>query len=765
MSINDKRAGALQTSSARRGTRRAGKIPQAAIEAAERGECAVAVWPETKETILTWPDNTDWERGAAAVRARWPRPGRKITKKTGMERIVPELCAAGILTGHCGKLVIDIDSQAAEDWIDDLAAGRDYGTRILYTSIAPDGFEKYHLIYKNDTGKKFRTCAKPVIKGAKIPVDIRGWRGMEKIWDPAEKPEREFDDTSERAVPGWLAEVLPLFDEPAERLEDGSSDLDLERFLREGIENGSRNEDGFRLALSMRNKGVPLDVWMSIAKSVRDKSGTSSEFPDSMLEDWWVRADSKVRKEEAEHADMTDYLLNDAGNALRLQDLHGDDMLYVPEIRTWLVWDGRVWADDPAAANACAVDVSDALHEQADRIRDKKTAAALRRFATNSGNDAKITAMLRQTAALPDMGQAMHHFDADPRLLTVRNGTLILGDDVEFREHDRADYCRVFVPTEYDPDAESELWLDVLDKFVPDPEVREYLQRLAGYTLFGANSDRKIVFLKGPSSTGKTTFLKIMTRVLGADVAGPFMLSLFRDRGQDAPRPDLLRAMGRRFIHTTEASSEWRLHADTIKRVTGGDQLTARGMFSNKFVERTASFTPWIATNAYPHIEHADSALWRRLVAIPFEEVVPDAADDPRFTLSFPRGELPGVLRWMADGWRMYSNKGLDGIPEPVRNATAALRVTLSTIDQWIAGRCETGPDFRYPAMDLFYNFQGWCDEEGIPERERHTQTAFGRALSDRGFWTPDRPERVGPRSESKKVRMRHGLRIYSEDR
>jgi len=455
--------------------------------------------------------------------------------------------------------------------------------------------------------------------------------------------------------------------------------------------------------------------------------------------------------------------LNDSGNALRLQDLHGEDMRWVPELKAWLVWDGRVWADDPAKANAKAVSVTDAIRKQAKETKDKRTAATLSRFATVTGNDSKLTAMLRQAAALPGMSLSLSSFDSDPALLTVLNGTLVLDDDVVLYEHEREDYCRTCVPVDYDSEAESELWEDVLDTFLPDPEVREYFQRLAGYILFGANSERKLVFLIGPSSTGKTTVLELISRTLGPGFAGPFSLSLFREKGQDAPRPDMLTAMGRRFIHTTEATAEWKLHADTIKRITGADQITARGMFSNKFLERIASFIPWVATNAYPRIEHADAALWKRLIAIPFEKVVID--DNPNFVINFPDDELAGILRWMVEGYEMYRKKGLGDEPEAVKKATALLRTSLSIVDRWISERCEISPEYAHPATALFLDFQGWCTEEAIPERERdhYTQNAFGRILTDRGYAAPDHPERIGPRSGDKKARLRHGLRIRHE--
>ena len=67
--------------------------------------------------------------------------------------------------------------------------------------------------------------------------------------------------------------------------------------------------------------------------------------------------------------------------------------------------------------------------------------------------------------------------------------TLVLDGEVVFSDHSRDDYCRTIVPADYDSEATSELWDDFLDKFVPSPGVRDYLQRCAGYSLLGANRE------------------------------------------------------------------------------------------------------------------------------------------------------------------------------------------------------------------------------------------------------------------------------------
>jgi hypothetical protein len=123
----------------------------------------------------------------------------------------------------------------------------------------------------------------------------------------------------------------------------------------------------------------------------------------------------KILKNEA-----SGHPLNDVGNARRLKDLHGADMRYVPELKAWFGWDGRVWVDSPAQVNVWAVEVCNALRKEASKLKDPKAAERLRRFATTTGNDGKITAMLRQAAALPELNKPLKEFDtAGPPCLSI----------------------------------------------------------------------------------------------------------------------------------------------------------------------------------------------------------------------------------------------------------------------------------------------------------------------------------------------------------
>jgi putative DNA primase/helicase len=476
----------------------------------------------------------------------------------------------------------------------------------------------------------------------------------------------------------------------------------------------------------------------SLKPSDIDQPSGARKVPDvpesaevSTTADLWADEDEE-EEEEDEVVAAQDFARNDTGNADLLHELHGTDIAWIPDLAEWFCWNGNYWRADAGRLDGFCRDVG-AERRRAARAAKGKAAEALASFAVSCGNDARIQAMLRRAASRQTRRAV--EFDADPSLLVVRNGTIELGAaGVRFREHRQADLITAVTTTLYDPAAQSDLWDDFLGRFVPDKGCQDYLQRLAGYSLLGANPQRVLIFLIGPTSTGKTTFVSLMQKTLGRALSGTFSLAMFRSKRDDAPRPDILKAMTRRMIFAEEASSEWNLHADTIKQVTSHGQIEARGMRSNLFVERMPLFTPWIATNDLPEIRHADSAVKRRLIAFPFRQQVVSDQDDHGFIERIGPADRAAILAWLVRGYEAYCRKLLNAMPPAVSAETEHVRMSVSPYDQFLADRCETGAGFETASAELYSDFENWWTTEGLRGQDKPTQTAFGRALADRGF-------------------------------
>jgi hypothetical protein len=160
---------------------------------------------------------------------------------------------------------------------------------------------------------------------------------------------------------------------------------------------------------------------------------------------------------------------------------------------------------------------------------------------------------------------------------------------------------------------------------------------------------------------GKSVFYKAIDYALGdyASIDEPDLF-MHRDGAHPTGEMDLL---GKRRVVVSENDEGRRLAEATMKRLTGGDPITARGMRQN-FVTFDPSHTPMLITNHLPKVRGDDLAIWRRLRVIPFDVVIPEAERDPHLS-EILRLDADAILTWAVTGYADYSRRGrLDEPPQ-----------------------------------------------------------------------------------------------------
>lgn len=280
-------------------------------------------------------------------------------------------------------------------------------------------------------------------------------------------------------------------------------------------------------------------------------------------------------------------------------------------------------------------------------------------------------------------------------------------------------------------------WLSFLHKVTDgNAGLKLFLQRAVGYSLSGDTSEQCLFFLYGQGANGKSTFVNTIRKLLNdyARQANPetFMV---KDRSGGAT-PELARLRGARLVVTTEVEDGQRFAESLIKQITGGDLITTRHLYNEEF-EYLPQFKVWIAANHKPDIRGQDHAMWRRIHLIPFIVTIPEGERD-KFLPQKLEAELPGILAWAVDGFRMWQQLGLQP-PDEVRVATEEYRQDMDHVGQWIADRCETGPDKQATAAALFLSYDVWREATRAP---RLTQNKLGRELGRRGYVKTSQPER-----------------------
>lgn len=417
----------------------------------------------------------------------------------------------------------------------------------------------------------------------------------------------------------------------------------------------------------------------------------------------------------------------DTGNARRLARLHSEDLRYVEEFGHWLVWDGSVWRRDTTGelyrrAKSIPIDL---LHEAA-ADPDASRREAIARHAAKTESERSIRAMIHLAKSEPPIPARPDDFDADPLMLNTPKGMIDLQTG-EIHSHDRAAMCTRSTGAGYVPGARSELWEKCLETWLPNSEVRSFVQRIVGYSVIGTVTEHILPILYGLGANGKSVFIEAIRRALGEYAAQTPAETLVGSRTTGVPN-DVARLKGARFVTASETEENGRLSEGKVKSMTGGDRLIARFMRGEWF-EFSPTFTVWLSTNHRPVVQGTDEGIWRRLKLIPFNVRIPEDQRDPELAAKLDR-ELEGVLAWAVEGALEYQRIGLCP-PAAVEAATNEYRRDQDVIGAFIAEECIEDPNGTVSIAELFERFEGWCGRSG---EKSGSKRAFGQKLEERGL-------------------------------
>ena len=419
--------------------------------------------------------------------------------------------------------------------------------------------------------------------------------------------------------------------------------------------------------------------------------------------------------------------LTDAGNAEAFVMLYGDRFRYCHNWGKWLAWDGRRWLPDAdgEADRAALATAKERIRAAADLDGDAQKKAIS--WALRSESRALRSAMLGTANIMRPITITAEILDTDPWLLTVRNGTLDLRNG-ELRPHNPGDLLTKLVDVDYDPSATCPRWLRFLaEVFEPVPDVIPFVQRAIGYSLTGDTREDVFFLLHGTGRNGKTTFLDLLRDLLGDHAKEADFATLSTQRDNAAIRNDLAALAGKRLVTANEPTKGIRFSEGIIKRLTGGDPVTARFLYHEEFTY-IPTFKVWLAANHKPTVRETTIAFWERVKLIPFlvnftgreDKVLPDKL----------REELPGILTWAVEGCLAWQRDGL-GEPPSIRSATSAYREEMDLVAQFIEERCTEEPGAEARGGELYKAFKEWCEERGEkPERANE----FAADLLQRGY-------------------------------
>lgn len=287
--------------------------------------------------------------------------------------------------------------------------------------------------------------------------------------------------------------------------------------------------------------------------------------------------------------------------------------------------------------------------------------------------------------------------------LNVENGILDLETQV-LTQHSFEHISTAQGAVSYMPHRVSHLWTEFLLEAVPDTRDRLILQMYAGLCLTGDTSPQRALFLIGDGGTGKSTFVRVLSRLLGS-LGTSSALEAIRDGSF------LIGTLvGKRLCVVSEVSrsSDWM----TFKRIVGEDAVTVDVKHKTAYTAKL-DLKFILLGNNLPRLgeDAANISLMRRFIPIAFN--VRPVESNPYLEAQLSdTEELCGVLNWALEGLKLLRAARMK-FPATSGALERDILEVSNPLITYLDERCVEEGSASVRSQDLYDDYRDWCSRTG----------------------------------------------------
>ncbi len=405
--------------------------------------------------------------------------------------------------------------------------------------------------------------------------------------------------------------------------------------------------------------------------------------------------------------------INDMELGRLFADLFRDQLRYEPEAGLFYYFNGKYWEADLGGLHTdllCKLFVDMLMAHQSDFFGREweDYAKAMGRYRAQAAR-ARLVKDVRS-----ELRVGADSFDENAYMLNVANCTIDLRT-FETHPHRASDMLTKCMHAVYAPRAACELWEAVLARsFGGDVGTMGYFQKALGMSVLGDTSRAVLHTLGFVPRSGKTVIMGAVVNLLGTGRAGYSCVvpgDTFEKSSKPngaAAREDLMLMRGTRVAVVNESSQGMVLDAALVKQITGGDLVTARGNYE-KFSTFKMLCNIFIVTNYMPTVTDRTVFESKRMRVVPFDHAVPPAEQDTALgsKLATP-ASMSGILNWLLDGARKYTDEGLEP-SDAVVEKTMEVEQKTDYVARFIEEELVETDVPRNSLKQVHDGYQKWC--------------------------------------------------------
>lgn len=386
---------------------------------------------------------------------------------------------------------------------------------------------------------------------------------------------------------------------------------------------------------------------------------------------------------------LKDMSWTDTGLRNRFLQKHLHDVKYSAERERFLYFDSHKWSYDQTdminrMLDPVINDIQKEPLEVPEGADEKKISNTRNAWIRKCKNHATKSAALKEIASYVKVTDDT--FDSQTGMINTPDGIVNLASG-DVRPTTYKDLV-----TKMTNAGTGEYSTPIFDKFMEQifpghPELISFVLRLMGYSMLGTIAEQVVVMLFGHGgqsngANGKSVLVELYRQIMNdyAVTIDPevvtYQRSKIRDSNQDS---QLANTKGSRVIVTSELERGAKLSEAIIKRLTGGETITARRLYERP-IEFKPTGTLWMTTNYLPTVKGTDNGIWRRIITVPMTAHI--TKKDPRL-LDKLMTERDGILHKIIEGALEYQKHGLQ-IPQIVNESRQAYQEDMDTVGQFL---------------------------------------------------------------------------------
>lgn len=419
--------------------------------------------------------------------------------------------------------------------------------------------------------------------------------------------------------------------------------------------------------------------------------------------------------------DSTGYSWDENGMGDLFSEIYEDTTCYCPERKTWYTYSGGRWVRDTEGLL-----VSGRIREfvrllalYGATINDQDKRDKWMAFVGKMGDRRFRDRLMKDIK--DNVGVPAERFDNKPYLINCSNGTYDL-ETMTFREHNREDYLTMQSPVEFSIRRLDTIRCTRWEEFIQevtsgDTEKADYLQRALGYSLLGTSNEECMFILYGKTTrNGKSTLLGAVDYILG-DYAATAPVAIICKAGtgmmnSEAPSPVLAGLKGIRFVSMSESNQYGKMDEETVKQLTGGEEITARNLHE-KPIRFLPQFSLWLSCNDLPAVRDKSLFASDRVRVITFDRHFSASERDTGLKDYFRTKEaMQGIFSWLLQGYIKYRERGLE-MPASVRKVVMQYECDNDLVLMFLDETCVMNMDGKVKCKSLYDRYKIWCHSNG----------------------------------------------------